>query len=82
MRVHSLGHVDAPGTKIALKNPAGEIVRLADVPALEAPVDLYPRSWEIIFNVYDIPDLKGYTVEIDPYRELQEITRENNSVTL
>ena len=82
VKVHSLGHVDTPAAQIALRNPAGEIVRLADVPPLEAPADLYPRTWEIIFNVYDIPDLRGYTVEIDPFQRLEEITRLNNCVRL
>lgn len=82
VRVHSLGHTDTPAAKIALKDRDGQIVRLADIPPLEAPADLYPRTWDVIFPVYDIEDLNGYTVEIDPFSELEEITRRNNSVRL
>ncbi|MCD7909845.1 MAG: hypothetical protein LUH04_19625, partial [Clostridium sp.] len=82
VRVHSLGHENSPAAKIALKDPSGEIVRLADIPPMEAPADLYPRTWDVIFPVYDIADLSGYTVEIDPFSQLEEITRRNNSVRL
>lgn len=82
VRVHSLGHENSPAAKIALKDPSGEIVRLADIPPMEAPADLYPRTWDVIFPVYDIADLSGYTVEIDPFFQLEEITRRNNSVRL
>ncbi len=82
VRVHSLGHIPSPAAKVALRDREGRIVRTADLPPLEAPSDLYPRTWEVIFPVYDIDDLKGYRVEIDPCHELEEITRFNNSVTL
>lgn len=82
VRVHSLGHTASQAAKIALKDPDGAIVKMADVPPLDAPEDLYPRTWDVIFNVYDIPDLSGYTVELDPYCQLSEITRRNNCVRL
>ncbi len=57
-------------------------MRTAILPPLEAPVDLWPRWREVSFNLWGIPSLDGYSVEIDPEHILCEITRENNIVTL
>jgi hypothetical protein len=82
VRIHSLGAVDTPETTIALKNAAGEILKVCDVPPIPAPADLWPRSWDVAFNLPGLDSLDGCYVEIDPDKKLCEITRENNIVRL
>lgn len=80
--VHSLGHVPAPEAKVAFKDKEGNILDVVTVPPLDAPTDLYPKTWDVIFRVAGIEDLSGYQIEIDPYHELEEITRYNNLLVL
>ena len=82
VRIHSLGAVDTPQSVIALKNASGEILKTCDIPSIEAPRDLWPRYWDVIFNLHGVGDLEGCYLEIDPDNELCEITRENNIVKL
>jgi hypothetical protein len=82
VRVHSLGAADTPETVIVLKNAAGVVLKRRDIPAIEAPRDLWPRYWDIIFNLHGIESLDGCYLEIDPEKQLCEITRENNIVRL
>ena len=82
VRIHSLGAVASPACKIALKNKAGEILKLCDIPPIDAPTDLWPRYWDVIFNLHGIPSLDGCYLEIDPEHKFTEITRENNIVYL
>jgi hypothetical protein len=82
VRIHSLGGVDSPPAIIALKNSAGKILKACDIPPIEAPKDLWPRYWDVIFNLHGIESLEGCYLEIDPEKRLTEITRENNIVWL
>jgi hypothetical protein len=82
VRVHSLGAADTPESSIVLKNAAGMVLKRCDIPSLEAPKDLWPRYWDVIFNLHGIQSLDGCYLEIDPEKKLCEITRENNIVRL
>jgi hypothetical protein len=82
VRIHSLGAVDSPPSVIALKNAAGEILKTCEIPPIEAPADLWPRYWDVIFNLHGIESLENCYLEIDPEKKLSEITRENNVVKL
>ena len=42
--VHSLGAVDAPASKVVLRDKAGKMLATARVPALKAPLDLTPKD--------------------------------------
>ena len=82
VRIHSLGAIDTPETTIVLKNAEGEILKTADIPVIQAPTDLWPRYWDVIFNLHGVESLDGCYLEIDPEQKICEITRENNIVHL
>ena len=82
VRIHSLGAVDSPETTIALKNANGEVLKVCDIPVIEAPADMWPRYWDAIFNLHGVDSLEGCYLEIDPDNKLCEITRTNNIVML
>ena len=71
-----------PEAKVAFKDRDGNVLDVVTVPPLDAPTDLYPKTWDVIFRVAGIEDLSGYQIEIDPYHELEEITRYNNLLVL
>ncbi len=82
VKVHSLGSVPAPGTRIVFKTADGKIVASSMAPALPAPADLFPRTEMVTLPLPRGTDTSGGTVIIDPDGQLLEITRLNNSVGL
>ena len=42
--VHSLGSVDAPASKVVVREAAGKVIATAAVPAIKAPLDLLPKT--------------------------------------
>ena len=80
--VHSVGAVDAPASKVVLRGRDGKALATADVPALQAPADLTPRTAKVKLAVPAGVDLKGATVTVESGGDLPEITLLNNSVTL
>ena len=78
--VHSLGHVDAPESEIALYNAEGREVRREKVPALKAPNDLYAKTATVSLKASG--NKKGYKVVLDPDEKLFEVTRKNNTIEL
>ena len=82
VRVHSLGAAAAPETKIALKTFDGSIVASAMIPALPAPLDLLPKTAEVVLPLPRGIQVAGGFVEIDPDGRLEEITLSNNRAPL
>jgi hypothetical protein len=82
VKVHSLGAVASPETAIVFKDPSGRIVASATIPPLEAPLDLRPRTIDVILRLPRNTDVTGGTVQIDPEQKLEEITKRNNTVQL
>ena len=82
VKVHSLGAVASPETAIVCKDRSGRIVASATIPALEAPLDLQPRTADVILRLPRNTDVTGGTVQIDPEQKLEEITKRNNAVQL
>ncbi|MDA2925614.1 hypothetical protein MYX78_00005, partial [Acidobacteria bacterium AH-259-G07] len=80
--IHSLGSVDAPRTSVALRDPSGQIVATAPVPALKAPLDLLPKSATVTLAAPGGTNLSGYNIRVDPENEIEEITTRNNIVSL
>ena len=80
VRVHSLGSVAAPASRVVLRDLSGQTVSSSRVPALEAPLDLLPKTAEVVLQA--TADMTGYEVRIDPQDEIEEITNRNNSVVL
>jgi hypothetical protein len=80
--VHSLGSVDVPASKVVVRTKAGKTLATAAVPALEAPLDLVPKTAQVKLALPAGADLKGATVSVECGGDLPEITLMNNSVTL
>jgi hypothetical protein len=82
VRVHSLGSVAAPETRLVLKTFDGAVVASATVPALAAPTDLLPRTIDVVLPLPRGIQLAGGFVELDPEDRLEEITKANNRAPL
>jgi hypothetical protein len=80
VRVHNIGAVASGETTLELRDAKGNIAASVRVPALEAPLDLKPRWKDIIISVTDGTDLSSGSVEIDPERKMDQITRRNDIV--
>lgn len=80
--VHSLGSVDAPATSIELRDPSGRAVASARVPAIKAPLDLLPKTFDVAFEAPQGKELGRYEVRVNPRSEFDEITTRNNSVVI
>jgi hypothetical protein len=78
--VHSLGSVNAPAARIVLRDRTGREFAGAAVPALEAPLDLRPRSVTVSIRLPPRAALTGGSVTIQTTRGAQEITLVNNTV--
>ncbi len=80
--IHSLGAVDAPASRIVLRNAVGTTVAEAQVPPLKAPLDLLPKTTEVTLEAPAGTLLSNYKVWLDPEDELDEITTRNNVVVI
>ena len=82
VRVHSLGSVPAPSSRLVLEDPSGRQVAEAVVPALEAPLDLEPRTVVVALPVPGgTGALSGYSVRVELAAQ-EENTKNNNWVVL
>jgi hypothetical protein len=80
--VHSVGAIDAPASKVVVRDAAGKTLATAAVPALKAPTDLLPKTAQVTLSIPTGTDLKGATVTVECGGDVPEITQMNNSVTL
>ena len=80
--VHSLGAVDAPASKVVLRDRTGKVIATADAAPLKAPLDLFPKTEVVSLSLPANADLKGGSVSIEMSGDLPEITLMNNRVKL
>lgn len=80
--VHSLGAVDAPASRVVLRDAAGQELASAAAPGLKAPVDLLPKTAAVSLAVPGGAQLKGASVTIESKDDPPEITLMNNTVRL
>src|SRR5215469_11446358 len=80
VRVHSLGAMDAPASKLVVRDRGGKVLATAAVPALKAPVDLVPKTTSVTLTLPAQAELKGGSVTIESAGGLPEITEKNNRV--
>jgi hypothetical protein len=80
--VHSLGSVDAPASKVVLRDRNGKVLATANAPALKAPLDLLPKTEVVSLTVPANADWKGGSVTIESTGKSPEITQRNNRVQL
>jgi hypothetical protein len=80
--VHSLGSVDAPASKVVLRDKAGKVLATAAVPGIKAPVDLFPKTAAVSLTLPAGADWKGGSVTVESSGKVPEITQMNNRVPL
>ncbi|MGA1981917.1 MAG: LamG-like jellyroll fold domain-containing protein [Acidobacteriaceae bacterium] len=78
--VHSLGAVDAPASKVVLRDHAGKVIATANAGPLKAPLDLSPKTEEVSLALPAGAEWKGGSVTIEMSGDLPEITQMNNRV--
>jgi hypothetical protein len=78
--VHSLGAVNAPASKVVLRDKEGKTLASANAPALKAPSDLLPKTAEVVLNLPAKADWRGGSVTIESNGGGPEITMMNNRV--
>lgn len=78
--VHSLGAVDTPASKLVLRDREGKVLASSSVPALKAPLDLFPKTAVVALHLPAQADWKGGSVTVESNGTLPEITQMNNKV--
>lgn len=80
--VHSLGSAPTPESEVVLRDHDGHVIATGKIPAIEAPLDLLPKTVQVLLKLPAATATAGSTVEIDPEHTLTEITALNNVVRL
>jgi hypothetical protein len=78
--VHSLGSVDAPASRVVLRDRAGKVLASAAVPSIKAPLDLFPKTAAVSLTLPAGSDWKGGSVTVESSGDVPEITEMNNRV--
>ncbi|MGD0095899.1 MAG: LamG-like jellyroll fold domain-containing protein [Terracidiphilus sp.] len=78
--VHSLGGVDAPASKVVLRDSSGKVLATASAAPLKAPIDLLPKTEVVSLTLPRGADWKGGSVSVEITGTLPEITLMNNRV--
>ena len=82
VKVHSLGAVDAPASRVVLRDRAGRVLATASVPPLKAPSDLMPKTADAALDLPANADWHGGAVTVEMTGSDPEITLRNNRVEL
>ena len=77
--IHSLGAVAAPASRVVVRDAEGREIARADVPALQAPLDLRPRTATVAVALPAASWTRG-SVSVEIPGGVQEITQQNNAV--
>jgi Concanavalin A-like lectin/glucanases superfamily len=78
--VHSLGSVAAPASRVVLRDQAGKVLATAAVPAIKAPLDLFPKTAVVELSLPKGAEWKGGSVTVESSGKVPEITQRNNRV--
>ena len=82
VKVHSLGAVDAPASRLVLRDVEGRELASAAIPPLKAPLDLFPKTADVALAIPADANWKGGSVTIEIGGNLPETTLKNNRVQL
>jgi hypothetical protein len=74
--------VPSPETTVVFRDRAGKIIATEKIGPLPGPVDLHPKTTDIVLTLPEGAEAAGGVVEIDPDHRIEEITRLNNAVKL
>jgi len=80
--VHSLGSVAAPAGILQVRDASGNVVAEASVPALQAPLDLTPKTAEMRVSLPAGFSGRAGRVSVALAGDAPEVTRLNNEVLL
>ena len=80
--VHSLGSVDAPSSKVVVRDRAGKVLATVAVPSIKAPIDLFPKTAAVELSLPKGAEWKGGSVTVESSGKVPEITQKNNRVEL
>ncbi len=80
VRVHSLGAVDSPASRVVIRDATGNVIATSAVPALKAPLDLVPKTADVALTVPASARLQGASVAVEMRGPVPEITLRNNVV--
>lgn len=78
--VHNIGAAAAKDVVVRFETPDGQLLAQRRIAVLEAPVDLQPRTAVVWLGQPLLHPVAGIRVRIDPEAQIDEITRENNSI--
>lgn len=76
--VHNIGSAPAPKFTVALLDAKGAVLSSVDAAAIEAPVDLMPRTLALTLSM----NPNAVRVAVDPAGTVREITRLNNTAAI
>jgi len=80
--IHSIGSVDAPASRVVLRDRTGKVLASANAAPLKAPLDLLPKTETVTLKLPANADYKGGSVTIETSGSVPEITERNNRVPL
>ena len=80
VRVHSLGHQDAPAGEVLVENAQGQVLARAPVPPLAAPSNLQAQTVQVSLDLPRKMDLHNAHVRVVLADDTAEITQLNNRV--
>jgi hypothetical protein len=80
--VHSVGAVDAPSSRVIVRDRDGRTLASATVPALRAPIDLAPSRVEVTVELPAGADARGGSVRVETSNRSPEITMGNNETKI
>lgn len=80
--VHSLGAIDAPQSRVVLRDRSGKVIATVQAAPLKAPLDLYPKTEDVSLSLPTNADWKGGNVSIEMSGDVPEITQMNHRVKL
>jgi hypothetical protein len=78
--VHNVGAVDAPPSRVVIRDAQGTTVGGARVESIRAPHDLLPKTVRAVVQLPAGAQWRRGTVTVEPGDQVREITRRNNRV--
>lgn len=80
VRVYNVGAINSPATTLVLKDAKGSTIATVPVASVKAPLDLVPEWIEVKVKVAEGIDLSSGSVQLDPGKKMNQITRQNDFV--
>lgn len=79
--IHNIGSAAAKDVVVRFEGPDGQLLGQRVLARLEAPLDLHPKTAVVWLSQPTLHPVSRIIVRIDPEGKVEEITRENNTVS-